>query len=419
MSSSEHADIVVVGAGIVGLCAALYLQRAGRAVTIVDPLPPGHSTSFGNAGFISAGTIMPIALPGIWRNVPKWLLDPKSPLSVSYRYLPTAAPWLLKWIAASKLDTVHAASNALKALHGDTMARFRELLGPEHFPDLIRTEGSVNVFYGDAPSKSEGFIRDLLTRQGVVTTPMGAAELKEMYPEISPVIKRALYFPNNGYTVSPARLTATLARLFEEAGGTLLSRRILRVTPVEGGIELFTNIGDFRAKAVVLAAGAWTGRLLEPLGVKLPMETERGYHLMLKGANITPRLPLLLRDGGMAITPMEDGLRLAGTVEIAGLDAPPNEERALQLLDRARVVFPTLRADGYQKWLGFRPSLPDSVAAIGPAPGIPGLFVAAGHGHTGMVGSSETGRLVRDLVLGAPPAIDPAPYSLARFNRAA
>lgn len=417
MSHLADTDVAIVGAGIIGLCAGLYLQRAGRSVTIADPLPPGHSTSFGNAGFISAGTIMPIALPGTWRNVPGWLLDRSGPLAVDLRYLPTAAPWLLRWIAASRRKTVYAASDALRALHKDTMERYRELLGSEHFAGLIRTEGSVNVFYNEQPSRNEIFIRHLIERQGVVTTAMGPGELRDMYPEIGHIARRALYFPHNGWTVSPARLTATLARLFVEAGGTIVSRRALRVRPSEGGFEIFTNIGDWRAGTVVLAAGAWTGRLLAPLGVRLPLETERGYHLMLKGANIAPRLPLLLRDGGMAITPMEDGLRLAGTVEIAGLDAPPDETRALQLLERARLVFPSLEAASFSKWLGFRPSLPDSVAAIGPAPGFPGLFVAAGHGHTGMVGASETGRLVRDLVLGAPPAIDPKPYSLERFRQ--
>ncbi|MCS0502834.1 NAD(P)/FAD-dependent oxidoreductase [Ancylobacter mangrovi] len=417
MSSDRQSDVVIVGAGIVGLCAGLLLQRAGRSVTIADPLPPGTATSYGNAGLLSAGTNMPAALPGIWRNVPKWLLDRQGPLAVRYSYLPKAAPWLAKWILASGTSTVHAASDALRALHKDTMDAYREVLGPEPFADLIRTEGSLNVFYNDAPGRNELFIRHLIARHGIAIDELDHADLKEMMPEIGPIAQRGLFFPHNGWTVNPSRLAATVARLFTEAGGRMVSQKVLSVRPMEGGIELFGNLGDWRADTVILAAGAWTGRLLHPLGVKLPMETERGYHLMLEDANISPRLPLLLRDGGLAITPMEEGLRLAGTVEIAGLDAPPDEKRARQLLDRARQVFPTLRSASYRKWLGFRPSLPDSVAAIGPVPGMRGLFVAAGHGHTGIVGASTTARLVRDLVTGAAPVIDPAPYSLTRFNR--
>ncbi|GAB4064109.1 FAD-binding oxidoreductase [Ancylobacter sonchi] len=417
MANAPENDVVVVGAGIIGLSAALLLQRAGRTVTVVDPLPPGSATSYGNAGLLSAGTNMPIALPGIWRNVPGWLTNPDGTLAVRWRYLPTAAPWLAKWILASPKKTVYAASDALRALHRDTMDGYRELLGPSLFAELIRTEGSVNVFYNATPGRNEPFIRHLIARHGIVAEDLDHAALKEMFPGIGPVAQRALYFPHNGWTVNPGRLTRTVGRLFAEAGGVLRHENVMSVRPVEGGFELFGTLGDFRARTVVLATGSWTGRLLAPLGVNLPMETERGYHLMLEGANITPKLPLLLRDGGMAITPMEEGLRLAGTVEIAGLDAPPDERRARQLMDRAKLVFPGLEAASYRKWLGFRPSLPDSVAAIGPVPGMAGLFVAAGHGHTGMVGASTTARLVRDLVTGTPPHIDPAPYSLARFNR--
>ncbi|TSJ64075.1 FAD-binding oxidoreductase [Starkeya sp. 3C] len=417
MANLCEADIVVVGAGIIGLSAALLLQRAGRSVTVVDPLPPGTATSYGNAGLLSAGTNNPVALPGFWRNVPGWLTNPEGPLALRYRYLPTAAPWLARWILASRTSTVHAASDALRALHRDTMDGYREMLGPALFAELIRTEGSVNVFYDGRPSRNEGFIRHLIDRHGIVVENLDHAALKEMFPGIGPIAQRGLYFPHNGWTVNPGRLTQVISRLFIEAGGRVLAQKVLSVRPTESGFELFGNLGDWRARTVILAAGAWTGRLLHPLGVRLPLETERGYHLMLEGANISPKLPLLLRDGGMAITPMEEGLRLAGTVEIAGLDAPPDEKRARQLMDRARLVFPGLQAISYRKWLGFRPSLPDSVAAIGPVPRVPGLYVATGHGHTGMVGASTTARLIRDLVTGTPPVIDPAPYSLARFNR--
>jgi D-amino-acid dehydrogenase len=410
-------DIAVVGAGIVGLCTALDLQRSGRQVTILDPLPPGHGTSYGNAGLLSAGTNVPVALPGMWRKVPGWLMDRTGPLAVDLGYLPKAAPWLARWLLASRRKTMYGASDALRALHKDTMARYRELLGPAHFADLIRTEGGVNIFYNEEPSAGERIIRELIARHGIVTEDMGPADLREMFPEIGPGAKRGLLLPHNGWTVSPQRLTAVLAGLFMEAGGEILSRKVLRVIPRGPGVELFTNLHGVLANTAILAGGAWTQTLLAPLGVRLPLETERGYHLMLEGANVKPRLPLLLRDGGMAITPMEDGLRLAGTVEIAGLDKPPNEERALQLLERARVVFPTLDAGVKRTWLGFRPSLPDSVAAIGPVLGFPQIFVAAGHGHVGMVGAGETARLVRDLVLGRTPTIDPAPYSMARFQR--
>ncbi|QCJ01094.1 NAD(P)/FAD-dependent oxidoreductase [Agrobacterium larrymoorei] len=412
----DEADVIVIGAGIVGLCCALSLQRAGRNVTIVDPMSAGKQSSYGNAGLLSACTNSPIALPGMWRKVPGWMLDRNGPLAVSPKYLPVALPWLVKWLAASRMSVVRRSSDALYHLHHNTMSRYRELLGNSLFEDLIRTEGSVSVFEGETETSTERVIRYLADRHSLGGQDVSAEQLKEIFPAIGPRAKRGIYFPRNGWTVNPGRLTATLLRLFHEAGGKSAAEKVLKLIPGEGYVDLFTNSQNRRACKVVIATGSWAKELLAPLGVKLPLETERGYHVMLEGPSLSNKLPILLRDSGMAITPMEHGLRLAGGVEIAGLVSAPNETRCNALYAKARAIFPTLQADACKQWMGFRPSLPDSVAAIGAALKHKDIFVAVGHGHTGMVGASETSSLIRDLVLNRPTAIDPKPYSLGRFN---
>ncbi|HKO08471.1 MAG TPA: FAD-binding oxidoreductase, partial [Alphaproteobacteria bacterium] len=266
-------------------------------------------------------------------------------------------------------------------------------------------------------SSSERISRELWARHGVVTETLGPHELNQLIPEISPAVSRAVLFPNNGHTVNPQRLLDTLAMLLREAGGSLHHERVMKILPQEGaGFRVLTNNGDHRFAKVVVAGGAWSKRLLAPLGVRLPLETERGYHAMVRNPSFSLRIPVLHKTKAFGATPMEGGLRFAGTVEIAGLDIPMNERRAEAVLSQGRALFPSLRGEDVSIWMGYRPSLPDSVPVIDEVAVGRGLFIACGHGHTGMTAGAVTGRLVSELVLGKTTMIDPRPYRLARFH---
>lgn len=216
--------------------------------------------------------------------------------------------------------------------------------------------------------------------------------------------------------MSPQRIVHSLAALFRAAGGDIIAERAMKLIPREGGgTMVMTNIANRTADHVVVAAGAWSAQLLTPLGVHVPLETERGYHSMLFSPSVQPRIPISSKTRAFFMTPMEDGLRVAGTVEIAGLDAPPNEQRAKILVDHARRLFPDLQAADVRYWMGFRPSTPDSLPILGPVAGRPGLYLAFGHGHFGMSGGPPSGRLLARLITGQPPGIDPMPYSARRF----
>jgi D-amino-acid dehydrogenase len=238
-----------------------------------------------------------------------------------------------------------------------------------------------------------------------------------MFPGISTAVRRGVLVPGNGYTVSPQRIVQTLHRLFLEAGGRVVPENVMKIMPREGGgYDLMTNVGFHAAQQIVVAAGAWSVRLLKPLGVSVPLETERGYHVMLPTPNVSLTTTLSNKSRSFGVTPMEQGLRVAGTVEIAGLDAPPDERRAKALLANVRTMFPDVNTDGHRFWMGFRPSTPDSLPILGEVAGRPGLFLAVGHGHFGMTGGPPSGRLLSQLINHQPTAFNAAAYGPQRFG---
>jgi glycine/D-amino acid oxidase-like deaminating enzyme len=416
MSMPEQQAVIVIGAGVVGLSAALNLLRMGQKVTLLDPFPPPGGASFGNAGLLSADTVVPVALPGMLRQVPGWLTDPLGPLAVRPAYFPKAAPWLMKWVKAGRIERVREISKAMRALHINAFKDWRALLGDATYRDLIRESGQVQMWDSTTETASGKIERSLREAHGIRSEVLGADDIRQMFPGISRDVVRGVLIPGNGHTVSPPRLVATMARIFQDEGGSLVAERALKLIPEEGGRWMvMSNTGNHRAGRIVLAGGAWSGQLLEPLGIKVPLETERGYHAMLLQPSVELRYPILQKSRNFGMTPMEHGIRVAGTVEIAGLEAPPDERRARMLEGHAKNLFPELRSSETKLWMGHRPSTPDSLPILGPAPGHPTLFLCFGHSHFGMTGGPPAGKLVAQLATGRPPGIDPAPYSITRF----
>jgi glycine/D-amino acid oxidase-like deaminating enzyme len=415
VSTEAPLPVVVVGAGIIGACTALRLARDGRRVVLVDRLDPGEGCSFGNAGALSPAAVVPMALPGMLGKVPGWLRDPDGPLVVRPRYALRAAPWLLRWVRASRAAVVLQASDALNALNRGTLDGYRDLLDAAQFADLVRLGGHLYAFRSRPTAAGDVLAQTLRERHGVRTQSLDAGELREAEPALSPDYAAGLLLPDNGQTVNPHRLVRTLVDNLVAAGGRVLRDEVRRVAADAGRVEVVTASSRMPAAAVVLAAGAWSRTLLRDLHADVPLESERGYHLMLQDASSGPRRPTMLADRKFFATPMEHGLRLAGTVEFAGLDAPADWTRAEALMRHAQAAFPSLRATQWTRWLGHRPSLPDSVPVIDRLP-VPGVFVAFGHGHLGMSGGPGTARLVADLVAGRRPFIDPAPYRHDRFG---
>lgn len=415
--SANSGKIFVIGGGVVGMSTALYVQRSGRDVTVIDPFPVPGGASYGNAGMLSNETVVPIALPGMLPKVPSWILDPLGPLSVKPSYFPKAAPWLMKWIAAGQWYRVEEISDSLREIHKDSFNCWKDLLGPSRFSDLIRLNGQVHLWETEHETPTAALERKLRERHNISAEILNVDDIRQMFPGISRDVKRGVFVPGNGYTVNPQRMVQALADIFLQNGGRILSEQVFKIIPdLSGGFNLLSNTGYHKASVVVVAAGAYSKRLIEPLGIDVPLETERGYHAMLPNHGLRLATTISNKTRSFGVTPMEHGLRVAGTVEFAGLDAPPNEKRAEALLTNVKKMFPDVSTEGHTFWMGMRPSTPDSLPIAGETPGVPGLFLAFGHGHFGMTGGPPTGRLISRLISKEKPELDPARFSLKRFS---
>ncbi len=409
-------DVIVLGTGIVGLCSALSLQRDGHRVTAIDRLPPGEGTSYGNAGLIQVESALPIGTPGILWKVPGMLMDPEGPLVIRWRYLLRLTPWLLRFVAASSPQRVDAISRALAALLERAHDSYRPLLAAADAEDLFAPTGELYVYRSLAAYESAKRDHDHRRRHGAKLEDVGPSEMRQLEPALAPDVARGVFSPDCMRVASPLALSRRLANAFVRGGGTVLTET---VTDIESGPDgptaIVTDAGRHEVDRLVIAMGAFSKQWAAKLGARVPLDTERGYHLMLPDPGVDLRIPLIVGDHRFALTPMTDGIRLAGTSELASVDAPPNYRRSRMLGPMAQKIVPDLKLDGGEEWMGFRPSMPDSLPVIGPVPGSDRAFLAFGHGHLGLTLGAVTGKIVVDLVAGRDSEIDRAPYRADRF----
>jgi D-amino-acid dehydrogenase len=409
-------DIAVIGAGIVGVCCALQLLRDGHRVTLIDRQGPGEGASYGNGAVLPTESVVPVATPGILWKAPGMLLDPSGPLRVRWGYLPRIAPWLLRFLAASTTRRVEAISIALARLHAGSVAAFEPLLAMAGAADMLRRNGWVCVYESEAGFQGAAPMLELQRRRGVRLEVLDPEELSQLEPALAPIFPRAVFYPEVAQVVDNFRLVQVLAEAFQNHGGELLREEARGFDfSAAGPRAVLTDRGRRPCEAVVVAAGAWSKRLTARLGSRPPLDTERGYHLHLPAPGVLPRLPVYSSERAFVCTPLETGLRLAGTVELGGLKAPPDWRRAELLLRHARRWLPGLAAESAERWMGFRPSMPDSLPVISASPRHANAFFAFGHGHCGLGLGAKTGRLIADLVAGRDPGLDMAPYRIDRF----
>jgi D-amino-acid dehydrogenase len=409
--------IVVVGAGAVGMACALTLRREGHDVVVLDPRAPGEGASFGNAGIIANCTVDPIGMPGIVRRVPGMLLDPMGPLSIRWRYLPRIAPWLMHLVVASRPARVEAISCACSALLRNAVEAWTDLLRGTPGEQYVTARGWIHGFETEAAFAAMQPVIALRRRRGVRVDILGPRELHELEPAVAPIFQRAMYLPDTAFVTSPVRLVRAVANAFLAAGGTIAQLRVTGFSDTASGLlQVITEENAYPCDRVVIAAGAWSRPLASMLGTHLPLDTERGYHVMLATPEHAPRHPISSGEHKFVIVPMQDGIRITSGVEFAGLKAPANFTRIRRMVPHARRMVPGLGGEIVSEWLGFRPSMPDSLPVIGHAPQRPWALFAFGHGHVGLTAAASTARIVADLVAERSPAIDLTPFRADRFR---
>ena len=409
-------DVALIGGGIVGIACALELLAAGRSVTIVEPGEPGAGTAAGSAGYLSDGEIFPLAQPTVWRDLPRLLLDPRSPLTIEPAALPALLGWGVRFLCATRGSRVRAATAALASLNrhaNDALAGLAVRAGAAAY---LRREGSLHVARAARVFERAASLVPLLATHGLRARVVGRDELLRLEPALDPSVCGAVEYPDAMRCTDPAAFGATLATFARARGATLVpaAARALRER-TDGTWRVETTHGGVDAREVVVAAGVWSRALLRPLGYVVPLQAARGYHLMLPDAGVAPRRTLLFEDAHFCATPMDAGVRLAGTVEFAPLGSPPNYARAGMLFPAAADYLPGLRADGATRWMGNRPSFPDSLPAIGKAARHRNLFYCFGHEKLGLTQAAISAQAMATLVAGGTAPVDLSPFALERF----
>lgn len=408
--------VAVIGAGIVGVSSAIWLRRMGAEVTLIDRAAPGTGTSHGNAGVLAACSVVPVTGPGLIAKSPRMLLDPNYPLFLRWGYLPRLLPWLRRYLANANDTDTRRIARSLAPIVSDSVPQHLALardLGLEDWitpSDYVYAYSSRKVFDGDAYGWSlradEGFVPELIE---------GAA-VREYEPSVSDDITFMAVMKDHGFIRDPGGYVAALAKAFQDKGGKIIAAEV-KDFDLQGGKVAAVNTtgGRIPCDDVVLATGVWSKPMMAKLGLNVPLESERGYHIVFENATGGPSRPIMVASGKFVATPMAQGVRCAGVLEFGGLEAGPSKAPLALLRRQAKAAFPNLHAIKEIEWLGHRPAPSDSLPLIGQI-GQSRVFTAFGHHHIGLTGGPKTGRLIAGMITEQPTNIDLAPYHPQRFS---
>ncbi len=413
---SEKKTIAIIGAGIVGVSAAIWLQRDGHEVILIDKAGPGEGTSHGNGGVLASCSIVPVTVPGLLRKAPKMLLSPSQPLFLRWGYLPKLIPWLTKYLSHANASDVERIASALTPIVGDSLNDHKALAEGTGAEKWIVPSDYLFLYNDRAHFKDDAFGWDIRRRNGFTWDELEGPAFHAYDPVYSEDIGFAAKLSDHGHITDPGRYVNDLAAYVEAHGGTILRAAVDDVVQENGRVTGIRAAGETIAcDTAIVTAGVWSGPLAKRLGISVPLETERGYHLELVEPSAMPRSPVMVVSGKFVATPMDGRIRLAGIVEFGGLDAPPSRAPFELMRKNARMAFPGLTWKEEVEWMGHRPAPTDSIPIIGEAPGISGAYMGFGHHHIGLTGGPKTGRLLAQMIAGRTPNTDMSVYAPSRF----
>ena len=405
--------IGIIGAGIVGISCALFLQRDGHSVRIIDSQLPGQGASFGNAGIIAI-SCTPEATPGVLLRIPSMLMNPTSPLAIRWRYVPHLLPWLWRFIQSAQPNRVEKISVALASLSSRAREAYDVLLKQTNATNLVRSDGWLKVFRTEKAFKQSLTEQELMSRRGLSIDVLNSEHIRQLEPALAPIFPRGLLLRDSAFVPNPGRLIETFTSDFLDRGGKLQQETALKLEPTKTTHRVVTDRSTYDFDVIILCAGAWSASLARQLKISVPLDTERGYHLALPLPNQNLKRPVLIADHYFVLAPMDDCLRLTSAAEMAGLEAPPDFTLPHRLLPLAKEALPSLVPTVRDSWIGFRPSMPDSTPVIGQATGTSGVYFAFGHGHLGLTHGPITGRIIADLIANRDPGLNMSPFRVDR-----
>lgn len=415
-TTTDPPDVLVVGAGVIGLSVALACRARGLSITVLDREGPAAGASTGNAGAFAFSDILPLASPGIWRKAPRWLFDPLGPLSVPPAYAVSIAPWLFRFWRASSRPRFERAAIAQSALMALSKAELEPFLAASGTSAMLRKAGNLEVYESLSERRASEPGWRVREAAGIEFRHLDAREMAQIQPGLSKRFTHGTFTPGWYSIAEPRDYVLALAARLRERGGRIETGDVKAATPGETNVRVALSDGrTLEAPRMVLCAGAFSQRIAATFGERIPLETERGYNTTLAEDAFDLRTQVTFGGHGFVATRLASGVRVGGAVELGGLDRAPDWRRSDAMLKKAAVFLPGLKTEGGRRWMGFRPSLPDSLPAIGFSSASARIVHAFGHGHLGLTQSAGTARLVADLLTNGPPAIDLQPFSPRRF----
>ena len=414
--SKLRSSIGVIGAGIQGVCISLCLIKKGFEVTLIDREDPGkESASYGNAGHFSPYASVPINRPDILVDVPTMLLSSTGPLALKWNYVPKMIPWFIKFIKnCSKKNMLHT-TKYMHQILDLALPAYDELFEDINVSELVESKGII-YFWTNKDLKSRELEINMRKELGVKQQLLTPHEIHDLEPHIKQIYHGGVLYPNARHTRNPKKVLLKLFDLFIKKGGHFEKQNVQSVSfTTDNKPVIKTNLNFYNFDKAVIACGAFSKKITDQLGEKIPLDTERGYHVHFKGHDHLLTRPVIFLNRGFGITPMEQGLRVVGTVEFGGLDNPVSKKRILNLVNNAKYLFPEL-TEHHDEGLGFRPTLPDFLPVMGPSKNCKNLFYSFGHHHLGWTLGAISGKIVSGMIAGENTNLDLSAYNSTRFS---
>lgn len=415
MELTESKNILVIGAGIVGIATALWLQRDGHTVTLIDKVGPGAGASQGNAGVLASGSLVPVTVPGLLKKAPRMLMSKNQPLFLKWGYLPKLIPFLFKYMKNANAKSAEQISKGLSQLLHDAPDQHLALANGTEAAQYIGTDDYLFGYANEAAFAADRFGWGLRERRGVDFDELNASELADYDPNLKGRFGYGVKCKNHGRIKDPGAYVSKLAEYFLTEGGVLLRKEIIGFDIKDRHCKgVLTVDGSIKADTYVLTTGAWSSVWQKELGVTIPMESERGYHIEFVNPSITLRSPLMVAGGKFVVHSMEGRMRCAGVIEFGGLNNPASSAPIKLLKKQMADLFPEMTYDRIDEWMGHRPATADSLPVIGASPNAANIFLGYGHQHIGLSGGPKTGRWLAKLASGVPINTDLSAYAADR-----